>query len=238
MRFRLYFELENEHFPVDYRRCIMSYIKMSLKQYDEEYYKKMYNEKDPIIKPFCYATFFVNPQFKEDEILLHSKIFQINFSVASYEIGVALTNSFNHQKDKPFSINRNSWTLKNMILLNEKEITQEKIKIKLQSPLIARLHEDKKDYYYSYAHEEFEKVLKINIKEQLKITDMPLEYVDTFTIKPIESKKVIVKFYEKKIETSLGTFEISGDKTLLKYLYEAGIGSKRSSGFGLFEIVE
>ena len=80
-------------------------------------------------------------------------------------------------------------------------------------------------------------ILKINIKEQLSITNFPENIVDTFSLEPVKAKKVIVKFYEKKIETSTGIFKISGNEQLLKYLYDAGIGSKRSSGFGMFQIV-
>ena len=77
----------------------------------------------------------------------------------------------------------------------------------------------------------------MNIKEQLKITDIPKETVDKFNIETVSAKKVIVKFYEKKIETSVGTFKISGDKILLEYFYKAGMGSKHSSGFGMFKII-
>ena len=66
---------------------------------------------------------------------------------------------------------------------------------------------------------------------------MPSEIADTFEITPIAPKKVIIKFYEKQIETSVGTFNIKGDKRLLEYLYKAGIGSKRSAGFGMFQII-
>ena len=40
------------------------------------------------------------------------------------------------------------------------------------------------------------------------------------------------------IECSLGIFELHGDIELLKYLYKAGIGSKKAMGFGLFEIIQ
>ena len=80
-------------------------------------------------------------------------------------------------------------------------------------------------------------MLKINIKEQLKITNIPLETVDTFKIKPIKAKKIIIKFYEKYIECSTGTFELSGNKELLEYLYKSGMGSKHSAGFGMFQII-
>ena len=128
-------------------------------------------------------------------------------------------------------------TLENITIANEKEITTEKISVKFQAPLCIRLRENSKDYYYSYENEKFEETLKINIKEQLKITNMPTEIVDTFTIKPIKAKKVLIKFYEKCIECSTGTFELSGNKELLKYLYKSGIGSKHSAGFGMFQII-
>ena len=128
-------------------------------------------------------------------------------------------------------------TLENITMANEKEITTEKISVKFQAPLCIRLRENNKDYYYSYENEKFEETLKINIKEQLKITNMPTEIVDTFTIKPIKAKKVLIKFYEKCIECSTGTFELSGNKELLKYLYKSGIGSKHSAGFGMFQII-
>ena len=122
-------------------------------------------------------------------------------------------------------------------MLPEKKIDTEEITIKFMSPLVVRSHLEGKDYYYSYNDKEFKDILKINIKQQLKISDIPEEMVENFDIAPINAKKVIVKFYEKKIETSTGIFKISGDKQLLKYLYDAGMGSKRSSGFGMFQII-
>ena len=93
------------------------------------------------------------------------------------------------------------------------------------------------DYYYSFENEKFEETLKMNIKEQLKITNIPLELVNTLKITPIKAKKVIIKFYEKQIECSTGIFELEGNIELLNYLYKAGMGSKHSAGFGMFQIV-
>ena len=237
MRFRLNFKLENECLPVQYRKNVLSFIKLSLSKYNEEYHKKLYNEKDTIIKPYTFAVFFNNPIFRDEEIIIEDKKFNINFSVSDYVIAVALYNAFNHQKKVKFSINNNSWTLENITMLNEKKIDTEKLKIKFLSPLVVRSRENEKDYYYSYESPEFEEILKINIKEQLKITDISQEKVENFNIKAINAKKVIIKFYEKKMECSIGTFEISGDKELLKTIYQMGLSSRRSSGFGMFEIL-
>ena len=237
MRFKLYFRLENENFPIQYRKSILSYIKFALAEYNEEYFKRFYNEKDNIIKPFTFSVFFKFPKIIEENILIESKEFELNISIENYETAIILYNAFNKQRYKKFSIYQNSWILQGIEMMMEKEIHDESIKIKFLSPLCVRKHQDKKDYYYSYVHEEFEDMLKINIKQQLQISDLPEEIVDNFKIAPIESKKVIIKFYEKKIECSTGIFNIQGDINLLKYLYQAGIGSKRSSGFGMFQII-
>ena len=69
MRLKLSMELENENLPIQYRRNVISFIKLSLSQYDEESYKKYYNNKDNIIKPYTFSVFFRYPQFKENIII-------------------------------------------------------------------------------------------------------------------------------------------------------------------------
>lgn len=237
MRFKLYFKLEKEEIPIQYRKTIISYFKHSLEEYNQKYYQKYYNGKDPIIKQYAFSAYYKQQKIEKDKIILEDQRLEINITTSDYETGIILYNSFNKQKHKKYSLNNNSMTLENITMANEKEITTEKISVKFQAPLCIRLRENSKDYYYSYENEKFEETLKINIKEQLKITNMPTEIVDTFTIKPIKAKKVLIKFYEKCIECSTGTFELSGNKELLKYLYKSGIGSKHSAGFGMFQII-
>lgn len=229
MRMKLYFTLENEKMPIDYRRSIISFIKLSLSEYSENEFKKYYNEKDNIVKPYAFSIFFRQPQINGQEIILEDKRFEMNITMENYETAITIYNAFNHQKNKKFSINQNSWTLQNIVLIPEKEIKESKIIIKFQAPLCVRKREENKDYYYSFEDEKFEETLKMNIKEQLKITSIPAELVDTLKIVPIKAKKVIIKFYEKQIECSTGIFELEGDIELLSYLYKAGVGSKHSA---------
>ena len=237
MRMKLYFTLENEKIPIDYRRSIISFIKLSLSEYSEDEFKKYYNQKDNIIKPYAFSVFFKHPQISANEIIVEDKQFEMNMTIENYETAITLYNAFNHQKNKKFSINQNSWKLQNIVLIPEKEIKENKIIIKFQAPLCTRERIENKDYYYSFENEKFEETLKMNVKEQLKITNIPLESVDTLKITPVKAKKVIIKFYEKQIECSTGIFALEGDIELLSYLYKSGIGSKHSAGFGMFQIV-
>lgn len=223
MRFKLYFTLENAEIPIQYRRNIISYFKFALTNYDEKYYKKFYNEKDNIIKNYTFSVYLKNPKIEGEKIIVEDRKLELNISIADYETAIILYNSFNKQKNKKFSLQNNSWTLKNITMVMEKEITTENITIKFQSPLCVRSRKNNKDYYYSFQHKEFEEILKINIREQLKITNMSHTIVDTFKITPINAKKIIIKFYEKQIEASTGIFNIRGDSKLLEYLYKSGM---------------
>ena len=229
MRIKLYFTLENTKIPIDYRRSIISFIKLSLSEYSEEKFKRYYNQKDNIIKPYTFSIFFRQPQINAKEIIVKDQKFEMNMSFEDYETAITFYNAFNHQKYKKFSINQNSWTLYNIVFIPEKEIKDNKVVIKFQAPICVRKREQNKDYYYSFENKKFEETLKINIKEQLKITNIPLETVDTLKIIPIKAKKVIIKFYEKQIECSTGIFELDGDIELLNYLYRSGVGSKHSA---------
>lgn len=229
MRFKLSFELENENIPIDYRRSIISFIKKSLEEYNQDLYNTLYHAKDPIIKPFTFSVYFPSPNFKKDYICISEKRLEVNLSNAENELSILMSSSFNQQKNKTFLLENNSMTLKTITLLPEQEIAQKQIRIKFMSPLIVRSRQNQKDRYYSYEHEEFEETLKINVKEQLKITKIPLETVETLKLEPINSKKTVIRFYEKQIEVSIGSFTLSGVPELLDYLYKAGIGSKRAS---------
>ena len=107
MRLKLYLDLENENLPIQYRKNVISFIKLALSEYDEEYYKKFYNQKDNIIKPYTFAMFFRNPEFKNDEIVVRNKRVELNLSVADYETSIILYNAFNHKKNKKLSLNKN-----------------------------------------------------------------------------------------------------------------------------------
>jgi len=223
--------------PIDYRRSILSFIKLSLSNYGEEYYKKFYNEKDNIIKNYTFSVFFKNPKIESENIIIEDKKFEINISIEDYETAIILYNAINGQKYKKFSIYQNSWLLENISMINEKVIKSEDIVIKFLSPLCVRSRVNDKDFYYSYLYNEFEETLKINIKEQLKITNFSETIVDGLKINPIDAKKVIIKNYEKQLECSTGIFKLHGNVELLNYLYRAGMGSRHSQGFGMFQVI-
>jgi len=237
MRLKLNFELETNKLNIQYRKSIISYIKHSLQEYDSKLYEEVYNANN--MKTFTFAPILPKAKFQEDEIILENNTIIIIFSAYDYLYALHLYNAFLAQKQKKFSLNRNSMTLKSIIMLKEKEINTNALNIRTLSPIITRNHnkETQKDMYYAYDIEEFHQYLKINIQEQMKKEGLDTSLLEDFKIEPLNAKKVIIKLYEKKIETSIGEFRLEGKKELLDYLYKAGMGSKKAMGFGLFEII-
>lgn len=237
MRLKLFFELENNKIDVQYRKSIISWIKYSLENYDENLYKEMYDSNHK--KTFTFATILPKPQFGKEEVILKDNQFSIIFSAYNYVYALHIYNAFLKQKYQKYSLHQNSMTLTNMILIPEKEIIENEITIKMSSPMIVRNHdrETRKDIYYAFNKEGFEKYLRINIEEQLQAENLDTKILEEFQITPVQAKKIIIPVYEKMIECSIGIFKLQGDKTLLNYLYCAGIGAKKAMGFGLFEVI-
>ncbi len=223
MRFKMYFELEKPQIEVQYRKSIISYIKHALQEYDEKLYQEIYAENNK--KTFTWAAILSKPKFEQEIIQLQDNNFSILFSAYNYLYGLHLYNAFLAQQQKKFSLNQNSMLLKNIVMIPEKSINSDKIQVKMASPIICRNHnrETLKDMYYSFERPEFEKYIKINIEEQMKQENLDSSLLERFKITAINSKKTIIKLYEKKIEASIGQFQLEGNKQLLDYLYKAGI---------------
>lgn len=241
MRLRCRFKLKENCLPIDYRRIFISFIKRSFNNYDKELYNTWYSGSS-VPKPFAFSVRLANPKFSEDRLDLGSSDIDFYFTTYSMEIGLQAYNAFLKQKDKDIHISSigNSMKLTGVFLIKEKSIYSNKITIRFSSPLVVRDHnpDTEEDYYYSYGVEGFSETLKRTLKEQVKfkneITD---DMIDEFSLVGISPKKTVVKFYEQQIECSIGIYEMHGHPALLEYLYKNGIGSRRSSGFGVFEII-
>jgi len=79
MRLKLVFALENNKIDIQYRKSIISWIKHSLEDYDENLYKEIYDSNHK--KTFTFATILPKPQFTKEEITLKDSIQLITMSM-------------------------------------------------------------------------------------------------------------------------------------------------------------
>lgn len=240
MRWQLDFELGNEFLERDYRRCIISYFKHALMQYENgKYFNEFYSDK-PSAKQFCFSVYLGNAVFKEN-IIVESRLMSILLSCIDYNTSIILYNAINAQRFKPFKLPLNNYmTLKNIVLVPRKKITASHANIKMLSPLIIRNHDPitNKDKYYSVKSQDFSLQAISSVRSQLcALGIFQDDVISSFRIIPKNAKRTVVELFNQKIEASIGTFEIYAVPSLMEYLYYAGIGQRRGAGFGLFEII-
>lgn len=241
LRLRIELELKNEKISIDYRPIVISLFKHILTVYESGKYFNTYYEIGKT-KPFSFAVEMPNSIFEKESILVPNKKITITFSTDDRATGIVFFNAFLTQKNKHYPMTfENEMTLRNISLEKEFVITTNTIDVVFRSPLCVREHfKDKnKDIYYSCGKEGFDealdKVLALQITHNKDVVTLGLK---DFSIVPIQCKKTVVRHHSQLVEVTVGSFRLTGSIALLDYFYSSGIASRRSSGFGLFDIIK
>lgn len=235
---KLDFTLENPELPLELDRLLVSFIKASTNNYSTELYESLYDKTKSVMKSFTFSYFLPGASFKKDKILLKDNRFTMFFSNADLAQMILFFNSFQTMKFHNYPMKNNSMTLTSVRTQKLQEIKETEIIIKLQSSLIVRRHdvEKNKDHYYTCNDSEFEIVLKENINFFLQKLSIPIS-TDGFTISPVREKKIVSNVFGRKVDASIGIYKLCGSPELLNFLYQAGMGTRRSEGHGKFEII-
>jgi len=242
MRFSLVLELKKNVFSIEYRRVILSYIKNTLSDCNKGKYLDRFfentNQKD-----YCFSVIFSKSKFRNNEIELENNEIRILFSTSDKnKTGFILFSAFINQKNKQFPLeNNNFMTLKSIKAQKREELQNNRaiFKTTLGSGICVREHnrEDNKDKYYIYSDKEFREKLKLVLINELNNADFTKEEIQEVCVNPIQCRKTVAKHYKRYIDISVGIIEISACKDILQYFYDAGIGSRKSSGFGMLDLV-
>lgn len=242
MRFCLTLELKESNIPLDYRRIILSYIKNALsKCNDGKYYDKYF--KDTIQKDYSFSVVLPKPNFTSNNIILNSKEIKILFSTDDKsKTGLILFSAFIAQKNKTYPLpNNNSMTLKSIKNNKEENISNSKVifKTSIGSGLCVRDHDKvtNRDNYYIFSDDKFREKLRVVLSNQAIQAGFSESESTNIKVNPIQCKKVVAKHYNTYIDTTVGMFEIQGSSNILQHFYNVGIGSRKSGGFGMIDLV-
>lgn len=229
--------LEKNEISTSYNRKILSFFKKSLENYDTEIKKYFYDE--PIEKDMSFSCYFLIDKIENGKIKLREKSFKIFITFSSILDGIHFYNAFVGAKKNKLNFNvgdNNSFTIKNINKLQEKEVKGTGAAFKILSPLVIReKREGEKDWYH-FLDEKGVEVLKNNLCYSLK-DKFSKEVLESLEIIPLDVKDIVVNFYEIKFNATRGVIALKGDNELLNYFYKAGIGSRKSSGYGMLELI-
>lgn len=233
MRIKLKIITNKRTLPVNLNQSIISYFKYTLKKYNTTLYESFYKNSNAA-KPFAFALYLPGAECKEDIISISENRFNILIT-ACEPIAIELYNAFLKTKGELYHFGDTSGICEEISIETTEEIKSNKVVIKFLSPLVLREHVRGYDRYITANDECFNDAFKEIINYQLKLFE---HKEDTeISIKPVKEKVVVKKIFGINIPGSIGAYILKGNKEAINILYEMGAGSRRSEGFGLFDIV-
>lgn len=243
MRIRVEFETKGEMLPVDYRSKFLSYLKKAFEEYNLDIYQALY-ESGANFKALCFAIYFC-PEAKilKSGITLTSKRMIATFTTQNVMMGVHLVNAFLSRRNSWAALGDTGNELKiiSVARVQERDIKTNKAVFKILSPIVVRDHDqqEERDWYLTFEDDIFVDIWKRNLKSELRNIGRQdwNNAVDELQIIPRQLRKIVVLNYSIYIPCTIGTFALEGEPYLLDYIYKAGMGSRRSLGFGCLDLL-
>lgn len=244
MRFNVILKSVNKKIPIGNRFMTCSLIKKAIENGDKNQYKEIYfykDKKNKKIKDFTFSIYLNNFHIEKGYIQVNGDIL-ITISTPNYNLGIAMYNGF--LKIKEFTFKEYKLNVYKITLLKEPKINSNNIICRSLSPIYLK---DKNSDSVDVQSDKFEEALNYisniyletyrgkGLKEKLKFI-------------PISMKKVVIKEeiegFKKETGKSFiflnsykGIFNLEGNKEDLEILLKAGLGYRRSEGFGLLDLV-
>ena len=237
MQLKLYINLNKElTLPINYSHILQGIIYKALSN-DLHYQKSLHNNglNNSNYKFFTFSSLCGKHSINNKYITFFDNIFFEIRSVDSYFIFLL------YEYFKTNGITFDSECFPVNLHLENKIIRNESINIKMNSPIcITKKTTDNKFVFLSPKDADFEKYINNNFHNKYK------SYYNSFPLESISIINTSIGYYDKVV-TSLkniyitgwkGTYILSGSPDYLTFLYNCGLGSKNSQGFGLFELID
>ena len=241
MRFNVELLLDNETMPKDKNRVALSLIKHNFSSYDKDYYSELYEDTPNKMKSFTFALYMGNCRFLREEIIIPGKKIILNFSTYDVGDGIMFYNAFLKNKGLEYPIKNNSIKVNRIGLNKEKTITENEAVYKTLSPISVREHfgANKKTWYHSLNAAKGQEVFINNLKYQLidEFGEGRMLDIEEMEFEVLNNREVKVKNYDIEVLGNICYLRIQAQPYILDYLYKAGIGSQRSTGFGMVDLV-
>jgi CRISPR-associated endoribonuclease Cas6 len=241
---RLSCEYKTDKLPVANKMMFVSLIKEALKRVNIEYFEKLYRfegNSNKQIKSFSFAVLLKGFEMEGQIFNIRDRII-LNITTPDYEFGINVYNGLLNIQTFQYK----DYTLKKLRinLVKEKFISEQQIVFKTMSPVCMR---NKDNEFISSKDPLYVEVLNYIVDKNLAVhrgygLKQPLQFEELF-MKKVVVKEEITGFKESTnkntfyVNAYAGTFKLTGDVEDLNFIYQSGIGFRRSQGFGMVDIV-
>lgn len=239
MRFNVNIELNKHEIPKDYSRMLLSLMKYWLFKNNPDFFRKMYEMKPGIRKNFTYSVYLGDCKFLREKIELKERKIQMTISSFDLAIGIEIYNALLSGINHSYSYHDSTVIIRSVRLQQEKRITQDEVVFKTKSSIVVREHnkETNKDWFYGLSEEKGKRLFLDNLKMQLlEVFPEDRRNIDDIQIEILRNREVKVKHYDIEVLSNICEFRIKAKAYINEYLYKAGVGSMKSTGFGMLNI--
>ncbi len=218
--------LGEKKLPLDYRSTFMHLVKTSLDStigHEIGMFQKT---------PLCLAIRFdKRPEITNSMIKIGNTL-KVYISSPDH---VLATNIYNGLlKVKEYTIFDCAISKPRFVYLNEYKFYQRQVKMFYTfSPIVIRNHKDKTKYVTPTDIEFMDSFANALTEQWAMYRDGD---IGRFTLNIIKYKKVAMTHYGGLVLGFTGLFTLEADSDVLEFFYKAGIGYRRSNGFGFIEV--
>jgi len=229
LRFAVTYDIcGNAELPLDYRAGFVALIKTASEKTDNQHYLH-----DDESSPLCFAIRFDRkPEIRDDKIII-GKNLRLYISSSSLLLGTALYNGLVSIKE--FQIYAMQVVNPIASYIKEDVIRHSAVIFATLSPIVIR-HYQRRDRYVLPNEEGFAQSLLNGLSEQWKLYNKDDLDINDISVDILKFKKVVMTHYGGLVLGFTGVLQMHANPDVLKFFYQAGIGYRRSNGFGFVEV--
>ncbi len=249
MRIKIEFASENRIIiPINYNHYVQALLYNSFSSELTSFlHEKGYIVKNRHFKLFTFSRLFGNYKINDNKIIFNSPIY-FYLSSPFNDILTEFANTAFKSKEQLKLGNNNVFCTSISVFKGIDFENNIEYKIKMLSPVTVystiNMGGKRRTYYYGPHDNEFNNLIMENLFKKYRAVykvNLSNEFKN-FKISPfkVDLKRhfILTRFKDTIIKGWMGLYKITGSPELLKIAYDAGIGSKNSAGFGMWEVVE
>lgn len=236
MRYQIVISLDSDEIPKDKNRMFLSFIKHHIAENDKRFFESLYIKGETNRKDFTFSLYMPECEFLRETIRIPNKRICLNFSTHDLSMGIQFYNAMINGRGREYSYKGITMKIEKIELKQEKTFMIKSATFKSLSPCVIREHDGKtnKDWFYSLDSKKGRTLFVENARGQIleSIKDSSYDLAD-IRISLIKNKEVTVKHYGIEVLANICMFKMEAKPYILEYFYKAGIGSFKSTGFGM-----
>ena len=241
MQLKVFIDLDSPLIlPINYNHILQGIIYTAANNSNGKFTKELHDEGIPSdgndqFKLFCFSKIIGNYSITDKHICFHKSIFFEVRSIDPYFIHLV------YESFSKYGIRFQNRCFKPRLKLENKIITDSHIYVQMLSPIVAiGKTDDNKTQYLSPRDFEFCSYLCNNFfkKYQTYYHNLPNNDLEIVVGDVSFRDKCVTKFKGILVNAWNCRLYIQGSPEYLTFIYNVGLGSKNSQGFGMINIIE